>query len=166
MDDETAGARDESGRRDAAAPPPAVTIPPRADSPSQSVTFSAARSDGTIAPPAWRSIRRDAPQVRRGIVRTTARWTGAAASTVTLFVCLAVAAAYIADLTHAGQDVAGALTAIFVSLGIGIVFGMWLMFVSMKTYSKIVFALLSLVLITSGFFMLVFAPVVRQIAET
>ncbi len=168
MDDETAGARDESGYgasapgSDAAAPPPAVTIPPRVDSPSQSITFSAARSDGTVAPPAWRSLRADAPPRRRGIVRTTARWTGAAVSTVTLFVSLAVAAAYIADLTHAGQDVAGALTAIFVSLGIGIVFGMWLMFVSMKTYSKVVFALLSLVLITSGFFMLVFAPVVRQ----
>jgi hypothetical protein len=168
MDDETAVAKDESGHaagtpgRDAAAPPPAVTTPPRIDSPSHSITFSAARSDGTVAPPTWRSIRRDAPQAERGIVRTAAKYTGAAVSTVTLFVCFAVAATYIVDLTYADQDVAGALTAILVSLGVGIVVGMWLMFVSMKTYSKVVFALLSLVLITSGFFMVVFAPVVRQ----
>jgi len=123
---------------------------------------TASRDDGTVAPPAWRSIRRDAPQARRGIVRTTAKYTGAAVSTVTLLVCFAVAATYTVDLTYTDQDVAGALTAIFVSIGIGIVFGMWLMFVSTKTYAKVVFALLSLVLITSGFIMLVLAPVVRQ----
>ncbi len=95
-------------------------------------------------------------------MRSIARWTGASVSTITLFVCFTVAATYIVNLTYADQDAAEALTAIFVSLGIGIVFGMWLMFVSMKTYAKVVFAPLSLVLITCGFAMLVIAPVVRQ----
>jgi PrsW family intramembrane metalloprotease len=125
-------------------------------------TFSTVHTDGGVAPPAWRSLRAEAPPRRQGVLRSIARWTGASVSTITLFVCFAVAATYVVDLTYADQDAAAALTAIFVSLGIGIVFGMWLMFVSMKTYAKVVFAPLSLVLITCGFAMLVIAPVVRQ----
>ena len=60
----------------------------------------------------------------------------------------------IANLTRADEDAAGALIAIFVTLAVG-VFGMGLMFVSMKTYATFVFALLSPVLITGGFFMMI-----------
>lgn len=91
-----------------------------------------------------------------------AKWAGALVSTITLLSCFSVATTYILYLTQADQGAAEALTAIFVSLGIGIVFGMGLMFVSMKTYSKFVFAALSLTLITGGFVMMVYAPVLRQ----
>lgn len=119
------------------------------------------RTDGTVPPPAWRSLRVDA-RVARSKIRSIAKWTGAIVSTSTLFICLVVAGTYIGNLTQADEDAAAALAAIFVSLAIGIVFGMGLMFVSMKTYSKVVFAALSPFLITAGFVMMVYAPVVRQ----
>ena len=131
--------------------------------PAPRYTFgSAARTDGSVAPPAFRLLRRDGAPTRRGVPRTTAKYSGAIVSTITLISCLALAGTYIGKLTQAGEDAAGALTAIFVALAVGIVFGMGLMFVSMKTYSKVVFALLSLVLVTGGFLMMVYAPVVRQ----
>lgn len=139
-----------------AAPPPAVRPLPR-------YTFSsAARTDGSVAPPPYNTLRRNAPHTRRGVLRTTAKYCGAVVSTTTLISCLAVAGTYIGKLTQAGEDAAGALTAIFISLAVGIVFGVGLMFVSMKTYSKVVFAVLSPLLVTGGFLMMVYAPVVRQ----
>ena len=122
----------------------------------------AVRVDGTVAAPPWRALRDEPRPVRRGFMRSTGRWTGALVSTVTLISCFAVAATNIVNLTQADEDAARALAAISVALGVGIVFGMGLMFVSMKTYSKFVFALLSLVLITGGFVMVILAPVVRQ----
>lgn len=122
----------------------------------------AVRADGTVQPPAMRTLRPDVPAVRRSVARSMAKWAGALVSTITLLSCFSVATTYILYLTQADQGAAEALTAIFVSLGIGIVFGMGLMFVSMKTYSKFVFAALSLTLITGGFVMMVYAPVLRQ----
>jgi RsiW-degrading membrane proteinase PrsW (M82 family) len=123
---------------------------------------AAGRIDGSVAPPALRTLRRDAPPQHRGFARSSAKWAGAIVGTITLLSCFAVATTYIVNLTQVDQDPAKALAAIFVSLGVGIVFGMALMFISMKTYSKFVFAGLAPVLVTGGFVMLVFAPVVRQ----
>ena len=140
----------------AAAPGAAARARPKYD-----FDTAAVRIDGTVTPPAWRSLRVDAPQARSKI-RSIAKWTGAIVSTSTLFICLAVAGTYITNLTQADEDATAALTAIFVSVAIGIVFGMELMFISMKTYSKVIFAALSPFLITAGFVMMVYAPVVRQ----
>jgi hypothetical protein len=38
---------------------------------------TATRADGTVSAPVWRTLRDDAPPVRRGVVRSTARWAGA-----------------------------------------------------------------------------------------
>ncbi len=139
-----------------------VAIPAAAPArPTYGFANASVRIDGTVPPPVQRSLRVDVRQARTR-VRSTAKWTGAIVSTITLFSCLAVAGTYIANLTQADEDAAGALLAIVVSLGVGIVFGMGLMFISMKTYSKVVFAPLSVFLITAGFLMMVFAPVVRQ----
>ena len=140
---------------------PAARLAPASARPKYDFGTATVRADGTVPPPVWRSLRVDA-RVARSKIRSIAKWTGAIVSTITLFICLAVAGTYIGNLTQADEDAAAALTAIFVSLAIGIVFGMGLMFVSMKTYSKVVFAALAPFLITAGFVMMVYAPVVRQ----
>lgn len=102
------------------------------------------------------------PVPRRSVVRSIAAWAGGGVATVVLVACLAVAGVYIGDLTQAGEDATTALTAVLVSIGIGAVFGMELMYVAARAYAKVVFALLSVLFATTGFLMLVFAPVARQ----
>ena len=152
-----------------AVPAPITYLPTKATRASQFapsrpayVFGDAPRTDGSVAPPAFRTLRRDGPSVRRGFRRTTAKYCGAVVSSITLFTCLVVAGTSIGKLTQADEDAASALTAIFISLAVGITFGAGLLFVSMKTFSKFVFALLAPVLITGGFLMMVYAPVVRQ----
>ncbi|MDE3094474.1 MAG: PrsW family intramembrane metalloprotease [Chloroflexota bacterium] len=90
------------------------------------------------------------------------RWTAASAATVVLISCVTVIGARIGELTHADQDTGAAIVTIAVSIGIGLVFGMGLMYVSARTYAKVVFAGLSLFLVTAGSLLMTLAPVVRQ----
>lgn len=129
-----------------ALPPPAPVFVPQA---------------AAVAPPppiVWRAGARP----RRHPVRTALGWMGAVVSTVALVACLSVAGVYIAVLTQVDQSVPEALIAIFLSLGIGLVFGMALMYVSARVYAKVVFSALATFLVTVGFLMMVIAPVLRQ----
>ncbi|MHB8516073.1 MAG: PrsW family glutamic-type intramembrane protease [Dehalococcoidia bacterium] len=112
----------------------------------------------TAQPTVW-------PQRRRRHVNAVGRvlrWAGASTGTMALISCLVVVGARINELTHADQDTGPALITIFVSIGIGTVFGMGLMYASARAYAKIVFASLAVFLVTAGALMMTIAPVVRQ----
>jgi RsiW-degrading membrane proteinase PrsW (M82 family) len=93
--------------------------------------------------------------------RSTLRWFGAVTGSIALLTCVSVASVFVSRLTQVEQRPATALAAIFISLGAGLA-AMGVLYVSSRVYAKIVFALLSLYLITAGFMMLVIAPVIRQ----
>jgi len=99
---------------------------------------------------------------RRSILRTIAAWAGGSISTAVLVVCLTVAGVYISELTQASTDAVSALAVVLVSIGVGAVLGMGLMYAAARVYAKVVFALLSVLFLTAGFLMVVFAPVARQ----
>ena len=54
-------------------------------------------------------MREEAPPRKRGFVRTTARWVGAIAGSLTLLVGFAAATAGVVDLTYADTDAAAVL---------------------------------------------------------
>ena len=137
--------------------------------PQQSASAPPAMATGRMLLPAP-APRYDIPRVRFPPRRrrprapwwkTSLRWCGAIAGTITLIACVSVASVYVARITQVAQSPAAALTAVLVSLAIGLA-AMALLFVSIRVYAKIVFALLALFLVTAGFLMLVIAPVVRQ----
>ncbi len=89
-------------------------------------------------------------------------WWGGIVGTIVLLISLTVAGVYISKLTTVDQDVAGGLLAVVISIAVGALIGMNVLWHSARVYAKVVFSLLSIVLMTGGFFMLVIAPVIRQ----
>ncbi len=69
------------------------------------------------------------------------------------------------DLTSAEQAPGRLLVLIAIVAAVGGVFGGGLLWVSARAFAKVVFALVTITLITCGLFMLVFAPVYRQIND-
>ncbi len=87
----------------------------------------------------------------------------AAVATIVLIATLATAGVAIGDITQADADVTAASWALGVSIVIGFVFGVELLFLSKRTYAKVVYCVLSVVLVTAGVLMMTFAPVYRQV---
>lgn len=87
----------------------------------------------------------------------------AVTATVVLITTLATAATAISDLTKADADVTGASTGLIASIAIGFVFGVGMLFLAKRTYAKVVYSILSVVLLTAGVLMMTFAPVYRQV---
>ncbi len=101
---------------------------------------------------------------RRSLWRTVGSFVGGLIGTVVLISCLSVAGTYIVQLTERSADVSADLTAVIASIVIGLLFGALLLYVSARLYAKIVFCALAVFLITAGFLMQVFAPVLHQMA--
>jgi len=92
------------------------------------------------------------------------RFMGASVGTIVLLVCIPLYFNLIFDdLTSAYQRPGPLLLWIGAAGGGGAIFGAGLMWWSARTYAKGVLAILSVTFITTGAFMLVFAPVYRQI---
>ncbi len=87
----------------------------------------------------------------------------AAVATVVLVSALIVAGVGIGALTQADADLERAGWTVAISLGAGFIFGFELLFLSKRVYAKVVYCILSIVLITAGALMLTFAPVMRQV---
>jgi RsiW-degrading membrane proteinase PrsW (M82 family) len=96
-------------------------------------------------------------------VRTVLRLAGCGVGTLVLVSSLTLAGTEIGELTQAGTDPGLTFTIIAIALAVGLVFGAGLLWLSSRLYAKIVFAALSVFLITSGALMLVLAPVLRQV---
>jgi hypothetical protein len=91
------------------------------------------------------------------------RFIGATISTIVLLVCLPLYFnVIIDDLTSADQRPASALILILGAIG-GFALASGLMWLSARVYAKVTLAVCAVVWIVMGFFMLVFAPVYRQI---
>ncbi len=120
---------------------------------------TAARAYAFTPPPfAWPQRRR----VRRGALRRIGAWVGAILGTLVLVSSLTVAGTYIAALTQVDQAVPQAIAIVLGAIGVGLIFGMALLYVSARVYAKVVFAALALLLLTAGCVMLTIAPVLRQ----
>jgi hypothetical protein len=89
-------------------------------------------------------------------------WWGGAIGAIALWTAVIVAGVLIWDLTSAGEDVAATLVAIAITVAAGVVFGMGTLWYAARTFAKINFAVLALVLVTGGLSYMVAAPVVRQ----
>ncbi len=87
----------------------------------------------------------------------------AALATLVLSVCLVTAGVFIGKITQADADVTRASWTVGASIGIGFIFGFELLWVSKRVYAKVIYCILSIVLITAGVMMLTFAPVLRQV---
>src|SRR6266487_341365 len=95
-------------------------------------------------------------------LRTTGGWLAAILGTIVLVAAASVAGTFIAELTQAGAGVDRALIIIFSSVATGILFGALTLYLFVRAYAKVLFSIASIFLITSGFVMLVVAPVLRQ----
>jgi hypothetical protein len=89
-------------------------------------------------------------------------WVTGVVCTTVLLICVIVAAMFIFSLPEAEQDAGNAVIGAFAATLIGFVAGMLPLYVFARPYAKVVFSILSVVLITGGLAMLVAAPVVRQ----
>jgi hypothetical protein len=94
------------------------------------------------------------------------RFLGAAAATPILLSSLGIYFVLLFDdLTSAYQAPGRLLALIGIAAAVGVILGAGLLWLSARAFSKVVFALVSVVLVTCGSFMLVFAPVYRQIDD-
>ena len=92
------------------------------------------------------------------------RFVGVAFSTMVLLVCVPLYFNLVFDdLTSAYQEPGPLLVWIAATVAIGLVFGAGPMWWAARSYAKVVAVILSITFITTGAFMLVFAPVYRQI---
>ena len=92
------------------------------------------------------------------------RFAGVAISTIALLITVPLYFNLVFDdLTSASQSPGPLLAWIAATAFSGLVVGMGLMWWSARTYAKVVFTILSATLLITGGFMLVFAPVYRQI---
>ena len=98
-----------------------------------------------------------------GAIKSVLGYVLAAVATIVLISTLSTAGVAIGDMTQADSDVTAASWALGVSIVIGFVFGVELLFLSKRTYAKVVYCVLSVVLITAGVLMMTFAPVYRQV---
>lgn len=93
-------------------------------------------------------------------------WRGAGClfGSIALMVCVSVYAWIIFDdLTSADQTGGSALAGIAVTVFLGAVLGLGILWLSWRAYAKVACAFLAPTLILLGYFMLIFAPVYRQI---
>jgi hypothetical protein len=93
---------------------------------------------------------------------TAGRWIGAMTGSLVLVTCLSVIGVLIGELTKTRGNVGGSLAGIAAALAVGLSMGMLLMYVCQRTYAKMAFALLSLILIAAGILMMAYAPVFKQ----
>lgn len=109
-------------------------------------------------PVAWPHSREER---RRRPLRTAIAGAGGAVAAFALIACVTAAGVYITDIAKAGDDLRESLVSTAIAAGVGIV-AMLAMFGWTRTFAKVTFAALSIVLITGGLAMLVAAPIVRQ----
>jgi len=106
------------------------------------------------------------PAVQRRARTNTAlvvlAWWGGIAGSALLWTSVTVAGVLIWMLPQAGVNVAGVLAGIAVTVAIGTVFGIGVLWYAARTFAKLTLAILALVLITGGLALIVAAPVVRQ----
>ncbi len=100
---------------------------------------------------------------RRSSISSVVGYALAAIATIVLIVTLTVAGVAIGDMTQADAGVSGASWALGISVVVGFVFGVELLFLTKRTYAKVVYCALAVVLITAGVLMMTFAPVYKQI---
>jgi hypothetical protein len=180
------GARHTARQRCAAdeAPTPAVTTPPvsiPADVPRAAVAPTCVRCGmrhtayercrfARTEPPisatpsaAARAAALEAVLHPRSSASSIVGYVLAAVATMVLLSALIVAGVAIGDLTQAGADVSAASWTLGASVVVGFIFGVELLFVTKRTYAKVVYCILAVVLITAGVLMMTFAPVYRQV---
>ena len=80
---------------------------------------------------------------------------------MTLFVCASLITGFVIALADIDASVRGLLIAIAISAAVGAA-GAFLCYVCAHSFAKLLLALLSFYLVTGGFLLLVFAPVLRQ----
>ncbi|TAK70526.1 MAG: hypothetical protein EPO22_01595 [Dehalococcoidia bacterium] len=105
---------------------------------------------------------RPAPS-RGASLRSIVGYALAAVATLVLISTLTTAGVAIGDMTQADADVAAASWMLGISIVVGFIFGVELLFLSKRTYAKVVYCFLAVVLITAGVLMMTFAPVYRQV---
>lgn len=134
----------------------------------------AAISAGTFARPDQR--RGSFPAAGYGRTRPTGakqaspfgfwRFVGVSTGSVALMVCVSVYAWLIFDdLTSAYQSGGSALIGVVVSILVGATLGVALLWRAWRAYAKAAYVFLAATLILLGYFMLIFAPVYRQIND-
>ena len=87
----------------------------------------------------------------------------AAVATLVLISTLATAGVAIGEMAQADADMTAASWMLGISIVVGFIFGVELLFLSKRTYAKVVYCFLAVVLITAGVLMMTFAPVYRQV---
>ena len=90
-----------------------------------------------------------------------ARAVGAIAGALTLVVCVSLVTGFVIALADIDASVGGLLVGIAIAAAVG-AGGVLLCYVCARSFAKVLLALLSLYLITGGFLLAVFAPVLRQ----
>lgn len=139
---------------------PSAEVPPiAAPSLAASAQFAVWKRAAAALPSPLPALVRPVP--RRPALRIAAAWLFGAIGTVVLLGALTAAGSAIAALTQVGTDTGRALAIVFISIAVGAA-AMALMFLAARAYAKVVFALLSVFLVTAGFLLMAFAPVARQ----